>query len=68
MTPILFYTDDIELDVHTATESHHIGHTSLRYFAEWCDTPISLYKTSNGELFAESGVYPNKTFIQGMEI
>ncbi len=68
MTPILFYTDDIELDVHTATQPHHIGHLSLRQFAEWCDSPVSLYKTSAGDLFAEAGIYPNKTFIEGQEI
>ena len=69
---IPFFTDEIELDVHSATHAHHLGHTSIKYFAEWVyPEPIRLeQRNDNNEFIVSSGAPGSATFafMAGPEI
>lgn len=59
-----FFSDAIELDVHTAKYRHHMGHTSIREFAD--GQPVSLYEVEEtGEYLAKRA---DGAFMQGQEI
>jgi len=63
MKPVLFFSDEIVLDVHTATDSTDIRPLSLREFA--AARPISLFDLGNGEYRA---VFATGKFIEGPEL
>ena len=64
---IPFFDPNIELDVHTATHGHHIGHTSIRHFADWVEAPITLQqRDDNGEYLVSCP--STGEFIEGQEI
>lgn len=66
-TPIMFFSDEIEVDAHSATYPEHLGHTSIRYFAD--GQPVSLSQCDEtGEYLVEKGKYPNIVFMEGQEI
>lgn len=70
LTPIAFFTDDIEITPHSASADlgKAIGKPmTIREFAETVGQPVSLGKTDNGELYAAAGRYPNIVFIEGPE-
>lgn len=70
LTPIPFFTDDIEITPHTTSADlgDAIGKPmTIREFAETAGQPVSLGQTETGELYAATGRYPNITFIEGPE-
>ena len=69
MTPIPFFSDEITLDVHSATERAHVGqHVSVQEFA--AGEPVALYDLGNGELKAFRGWHQSqpRPFIEGKEV
>lgn len=69
LTPIAFWTDDIRLRVHTATEQRFVGRdVTLREFA--AEEPVALYETSDGELIAYRGgpMTQSRPFVQGLQL
>lgn len=61
---IPFFSDQIELDVHTATHVEHMWHTSLEYFAD--GQPLRLEQVQEtGEFIATRA---DGAFIHGQEI
>jgi len=68
-TMIPFFSDEIELDVHSASYPEYLGHTSIRSFAEAVGGPVSLERRDdNGEYIVSSGKYPDIVFMSGPEI
>jgi hypothetical protein len=65
LTPVAFFSDEITLIPHTATEASHIGRpVSIREFAR--GGPVSLYKRDdNGEYVVSR--YKHNTFMEGPE-
>lgn len=64
LKPIPFFSDQIELDVHTATFGMHMGHTAICHFCE--GQPVSLYQIEEtGEYYVKRA---DGAFMQGPEI
>jgi hypothetical protein len=69
LQPIMFWTDDIRLRVHTATEQRFVGRdVTLREFAG--EEPVALYETSDGDLIAYRGgpMTAHRPFVQGLQL
>lgn len=73
MTPIMFFTDDIKIRAHTATEAKHIGKAvSVRDFAQ--GKPVSLYELENGDVLLRESALPGQPrpqcprFIEGPQL
>lgn len=63
MKAILFFTDDIAIVPHTATEARHLSRpVTIREFAN--GEPVALYELENGEYLARVG---RERFIEGPE-
>lgn len=72
-TEILFFDEDIEINVHTATKRRNVGKTlTIRQFAK--KHPCRLYRTDEGDFIAEKvflnqwGRWEEFEFIQGPPI
>ena len=66
MKPVAFFTDDIEIRPHSATDAVHLSRSvRLGDFAQ--GEPMSLYETEDGELFARTPGM-NGRFIEGPEV
>ena len=71
LTPVMFFSDQIKIVPHTATEARHIGRpVSIREFAK--GGIVSLAKRDdNGEYIVKRwnkrGGYRDGTFIEGPE-
>lgn len=64
MKNITFFTGDITIKVHTATDARHVNKkVTLGDFAQ--GERIRLQELENGELLATCGRYPNERFIEG---
>jgi hypothetical protein len=63
MEPIQFFSDEIEIIPHSATEAGHLSRpVSVREFAK--NEPCRLYMTDADELYLETYNYPHR-FIEG---
>tara|TARA_B100002049_G_scaffold93692_1_gene69264 strand:- start:183 stop:398 length:216 start_codon:yes stop_codon:yes gene_type:complete len=52
MKPIKFFTDDIEIVPHSATDAAHLNRrVSINEFAQ--GHPVALYETDDGELLCQ---------------
>jgi len=66
-TPIMFFSDEIEINAHTARFPEHLRHISIREFAD--GQPVKLSQCNEtGDYLVERGRYPNIVFIEGQEI
>jgi hypothetical protein len=68
MKPILFFTDDIAINVHSATEAENVG--KILTVEQFCGTyRASLHIQPNGDLklFKRITGY-NDPFIEGKEV
>jgi len=66
-TVIPFFSDEIEIDAHSATYGHQLGHISIREFAD--GDPIKLSQCNEtDDYLIQKGEYPDITFIEGQEI
>ena len=66
-TPIAFFSDEIEIDAHSATHGYQLGHISVREFAD--SQPVKLSQCNEtGDYLIERGKYPNIEFVEGQEI
>ena len=61
---IPFFTDDIELDVHTATYPEHLGHTSIRDFCAGEACSLEQVEETGEYIVRKAG----QVFMQGAEI
>lgn len=66
-TSIMFFSDEIEIDAHSASNAWHLGHISIREFADGDPVKLSQCVETN-EYLVEKGRYPNIEFIEGQEI
>ena len=63
MKPVAFFTDEIAIEVHSATSADHVNHkVTVGEFAD--GSPVSLYELENGELYASKR---DGSFIEGPE-
>ena len=66
-TPIPFFSDEIEINAHSATYREQLGHISVREFAD--GSPVSLSQCEEtGDFLIKKGKYPNIIFVEGPEI
>lgn len=64
MKTIPFYSDEIKIKPHSATDAKHLCRSiSLREFSQ--GQPVSLYEHENGELLAR---LKDGKFIEGPEV
>ena len=64
---IPFFSDQIELDVHTASYGYNIRQISIAEFSN--GRPVKLeQRDDNQEYIVSCGKYPDIDFIQGQEI
>ena len=55
MKPIMFFTDDITINTHSATNKSHLGLMSIGDFIESIDSPlIRVFELESGELHIEA--------------
>jgi len=68
MKPINFFSDEITIDVHTASDVKYIkrGKVSVREFAD--GDPVSLYELGNGDYLLRKGNSPSAPFIEGKSV
>ena len=65
--PILFFSDEIVINVHTATKAQHLRPISIAEFAN--GRPVYLeQRDDNKEYIVSCGKYPDIEFIQGPEL
>jgi hypothetical protein len=55
MKPVMFFTDDITINTHSATNKSHLGLMSIGDFIESIDSPlIRVFELESGELHIEA--------------
>jgi hypothetical protein len=64
LKPIPIFSDQIELDVHTASYRSHLGHTAICHFAD--GQPVNVWQIEEtGEYYVKR---KDGAFMQGQEI
>lgn len=66
MKAIPFFTDDITLNVHSATNKSHLGLSTIKDFIDEFGPMIRVFELENGELHVEE--VSSNAFMTGVEV